>query len=48
MKEVQLVTSQIDILSEKEPGTKKIKTEVPTCDFETPPNVYPAKKQVLF
>jgi hypothetical protein len=34
--EVQFVMSQINILSEKESGTKKRKTEVPTYDFQTP------------
>jgi hypothetical protein len=34
--EVQFIMSQIDLLFEKESGTKKRKTEVPTYDFQTP------------
>jgi hypothetical protein len=35
--------SQIDISSEKQAGKKKRKTEVPTYNFQTPPNLYPQK-----
>jgi hypothetical protein len=47
-KEVQFVMGQIDLSSEKESGTKKRKTEVPTDDFQTPTNICYAKKQVPF
>jgi hypothetical protein len=46
--EVQFVMSQIDLLSEKESGTKKRKTEVPTYDFQTPPNISPQRSKLLF
>jgi hypothetical protein len=40
--------SQIDLSSEKESGTKKIKTEVATYDFQTPPNMSPQRSKLLF
>jgi hypothetical protein len=46
--ELQFVMSQIDISSEKESGTKKRKTEVPTYDFQTPPNMSPQRSKFLF
>jgi hypothetical protein len=45
--EVQFVMSQIDLLSEKESGSNKIKTEVPTYDFQTPPNISPQRSKFL-
>jgi hypothetical protein len=46
--EVQFVMSNIDITSKKESGTKKRKTEVPTYDFQTPPNISPQRSKFLF
>jgi hypothetical protein len=46
--EVQCVMSQIDLSSKKESGTKEIKTEVPTYDFKTPPNISPQRSKFLF
>jgi hypothetical protein len=46
--EVQFVTGQIDLSSKKESGTKKRKIEVPTYDFQTPPNVSPQRSKFLF
>jgi hypothetical protein len=46
--EVQFVMSQVDLLSKKESGTKKRKTEVPTYDFQTPPNLSPQRSNFLF
>jgi hypothetical protein len=46
--EMQFDTSQIDISSEKESGTKKRKTEVTTYDFQTPANLSPQKIKFLF
>jgi hypothetical protein len=43
--EVQFVMSQIDLSSKKESGTKKRKTEVPTCDFQTPLNISPQRSK---
>jgi hypothetical protein len=40
--------SQIDLSSRKESGTKKRKTEVPTYDFKTPPNISPQRSKFLF
>jgi hypothetical protein len=45
--EVQFVMSQIYLLSEKESGTNKRKTEVPTYDFQTPPNISPQRSKFL-
>jgi hypothetical protein len=46
--EVHFVMSKIDLLSEKESGTKKRKTEVPNCDFQTPPNLSPQIIKFLY
>jgi hypothetical protein len=46
--EVQFAMSQIYLSSEKEPGTKKRKTELPTYDFQTPPNLSPQRSKLLF
>jgi hypothetical protein len=46
--EVQFVMSQIDLSSKKESGINKIKTEVPTYDFQTPPNIFPQRSIFLF
>jgi hypothetical protein len=46
--EVQFVMSQIDLSSEKESGTKKTKTEVPTYNFQTPPNISLQRSKFLF
>ena len=40
--------SQIDLSSDKESGKKKIKTEIPTYDFQTPPNISPQRSKFLF
>jgi hypothetical protein len=47
-KEVQFFTSHIYLLSKKESGTKKIKTEVPTYDFQTTLNISPQRSKFLF
>jgi hypothetical protein len=46
--EVQFVMRQIYLLSKKESGRNKIKTEVPTYDFQTPPNISPQRSKFLF
>jgi hypothetical protein len=46
--EVQFVMSQIDISYEKDSGTKKRKTEVPTYDFQTPLNLSLQRIKFLF
>jgi hypothetical protein len=46
--EVQFVMSQISLSSKKESGTKKRKTEFPTYDFQTPPNISPQRSKFLF
>jgi hypothetical protein len=46
--EVQFVMSQISLSSKKETGTKKRKTEVPTYDFQTPPNLSRQRSKCLF
>jgi hypothetical protein len=43
--EVQFVMSQIDLSSKKESGSKNIKTEVPTYDFQTPLNLSPQRSK---
>jgi hypothetical protein len=45
--EVQFVMSQISLSSKKESGKKKRKTEVPTYDFQTPPNISPQRSKFL-
>jgi hypothetical protein len=47
-KEEQFVVSQIDLLSEKESGTNKRKTEVPTYNFQTPLNLSPKRSKFFF
>jgi hypothetical protein len=46
--EVQFFMSQIDLKSKKESVTKKRKTEVPTYEFQTPPNIFPQRIKFLF
>jgi hypothetical protein len=46
--EVQFVMSQIDLSYKKDSGTNKRKTEVPTYDFQTPPNISPQRSKFLF
>jgi hypothetical protein len=46
--EVKFVMSQIDLSSKKESGAKKRKTEGPTYDFQTPPNISPQRSKFLF
>jgi hypothetical protein len=46
--ELTFVMSQIYLLSEKESGTKKRKTEVPTYDFQAPSNISPQRSKFLF
>jgi hypothetical protein len=48
VEEVQFVMSQINLSTKNESGTKKRKTEVPTYDFQTPPNLSPQRSKLLF
>jgi hypothetical protein len=46
--EVQFVMSKIDLSSKKGSVTKKRQTEVPTYNFQTPPNLSPQRIKFLF
>jgi hypothetical protein len=48
VEEVHFVMSQIYLSPKKESVTKKRKTEVPTYDFQTPPNISPQRSKFLF